>query len=353
MTSDNQAKLLDQLSIDYPIIQLPLHDADSAELIAEVANHGGLGTLAAGFLSAAELRDRLDEISALTDRSFAVNLFANVQKDEDSEGMTRALNRISPVFEGSDIALTTLLSREGRLTDLDTMLDVIFEYNVSAVSFSLGVPSDEILSRIKERGITIIGHATHMLEALFWEEKGADIIYLQGLEASGIRDTFLGDPMDVAQPALTLIAQANDNLTVPYIIGGGLVNKTHIDTAFALGAPAVGLATAFLMSHESGADELYKNALSYANEFDIKITREWSGYPARVVVNWGLRQLQALEGEPARFPAQYFLTHPMMEDKAPEDRAQFRALWANVNAPFAERLPVRQLMTELLGVEYS
>ena len=63
-------------TLDVPIVLAPLAGGPSTpELTAAVRDAGGLGFLAAGYLTADALRERMDETRALTTRPFGVNLF--------------------------------------------------------------------------------------------------------------------------------------------------------------------------------------------------------------------------------------------------------------------------------------
>jgi len=58
-----------------------------------------------------------------------------------------------------------------------------------------------------------------------------------------------------------------------------------IAAALALGAGAVQMGTAFLTCDEAGIPEAYKAAIIGAREHDTRITRAFSGRPARGIVN--------------------------------------------------------------------
>ena len=61
---------------DIPVVLAPLAGGPSTpELAAAVSNAGGLGFLASGYLSAAELADRRRRLDELTGRPSGVNLF--------------------------------------------------------------------------------------------------------------------------------------------------------------------------------------------------------------------------------------------------------------------------------------
>ena len=66
--------ILERLSV--PIVLAPLAGGSSTpELTAAVSNAGGLGFLAAGYLTASALKERLDQARALTGAPLGVNVF--------------------------------------------------------------------------------------------------------------------------------------------------------------------------------------------------------------------------------------------------------------------------------------
>lgn len=340
--------LTQMLGIRYPIIQAPLSDYDSVGLIAAISNEGGLGSLAGGFLSLKALEEKIKAVKQKTTKPFLVNLFSGVGRQEDREGYKNALARLKPLYESSQISMQTLMKESGRLAPLDQVVNLLEKEEIKAVSFSLGIPPSSILTALKKRKICIIGHATHMLEALLWQERGADIIYLQGSEAAGLRQTFLDQPERVSQPALTLTEQAKRTLSLPVIIEGDFYRGAHLKLALQTGAHGVALGTAFLLSNESSLSEAAKTLIKQSNEFDQKLSREWTGHPARVIVNDGVRKLQELVGKPARFPQQYFLTHPLKELYKPHEAFQAQPLWVGKNAPYMPQISVKELFRSLL-----
>ena len=69
-------KVTDLLNIKYPIIQAPMAGGVStSELVAAVSNHGALGMVGAGYLTADQMREQIREIKKVTSKSFGVNLF--------------------------------------------------------------------------------------------------------------------------------------------------------------------------------------------------------------------------------------------------------------------------------------
>jgi NAD(P)H-dependent flavin oxidoreductase YrpB (nitropropane dioxygenase family) len=70
-----------RLGVRLPIIQAPMAGGVStARLTAAVSEAGGLGSVAGGLLAPDDLRVAIRDVRALTDRPFAVNLFASLPK---------------------------------------------------------------------------------------------------------------------------------------------------------------------------------------------------------------------------------------------------------------------------------
>jgi NAD(P)H-dependent flavin oxidoreductase YrpB (nitropropane dioxygenase family) len=66
--------LCDRLGIQLPIVQAPIGSAATPELVAAVANAGGLGMLALTWVTVPQAVDRIRRVRQLSDRPFGVNL---------------------------------------------------------------------------------------------------------------------------------------------------------------------------------------------------------------------------------------------------------------------------------------
>src|SRR4051812_29513884 len=63
--------------VDHPIVQAPMGGGvGTPDLVAAVSNAGALGSLAGGYLSAAQIAEAAAAVRVRTDRPFAINLFA-------------------------------------------------------------------------------------------------------------------------------------------------------------------------------------------------------------------------------------------------------------------------------------
>jgi nitronate monooxygenase len=75
--SNDRTDFVARLDLKGPIIQAPMAGgATTPELVAAVSNAGALGSLGGAYLTPAELEAAIQRIKRLTDRPFAVNLFA-------------------------------------------------------------------------------------------------------------------------------------------------------------------------------------------------------------------------------------------------------------------------------------
>jgi nitronate monooxygenase len=124
-----------------------------------------------------------------------------------------------------------------------------------------------------------------------------------------------------------------------------------IAAALVLGASAVQIGTAFLTCEEAGIPDAYKQAILSAREHETRLTRAFSGRPARGIVN---RFMTEVEAEALReadailpFPLQNALTRPLRAAAAKQGRAEFLSLWAGQGVRMARREKAAELVARL------
>jgi len=223
------------------------------------------------------------------------------------------------------------------------------ETGASVFSFTFGIPPQSAIETAKSRGMMVMGTATNAREAVELERCGADAVVAQSAEAGGHRGTFAGDFETGMIGAIALIPLLVDSVRVPVVASGGIMDGRGIAAALVLGASAVQLGTAFLTADEAGIPDAYKDAILNARETDTRITRAFSGRPARGIRN---RFLKAFENEKNRetvlpFPLQNALTRPMRAAAAKQGRSEFLSLWAGQGLGLARRLPASEIMRAL------
>src|SRR5207302_8925847 len=134
------------------------------------------------------------------------------------------------------------------------------------------------------------------------EKSGVDAVVTQGSEAGGHRGSFGSDFASGMVGSISLVPQVVDAVGVPVIASGGIMDGRGIAAALALGASAVQMGTAFLTCHEAGIAEVYKDAILKAHEQDTRVTRAFSGRPARGIVNRAMVEIDGAAGEGSILP---------------------------------------------------
>src|SRR4051794_21516994 len=147
------------------IVLAPMAGGPSTpELAAAVSNAGGLGFLAAGYLTAATLEEQIAKTRELTDRPFGVNLFVP-----------------GPPHPAEVYREYVADLGEPRYHDDDYPAKLALVADVEVVSFTFGCP--EVLDRVKTPWVTV----TNPEEASEAVEAGAKGVIAQGAEAGGHR----------------------------------------------------------------------------------------------------------------------------------------------------------------------
>ena len=348
--------LTERFDIRLPIIQAPMTGGPGTpQLAAAVANAGGLGALAGGYLQPEALRQSIAELRALTDRPFLVNLPATLPANIDTARVTRAQQLLAPYR--AELGLPELSGSLPEPPSLLELLDVVLEEQVAAVSFVFGLPDRVCLDVLREAGIVVLGTATHLLEAIVLEESGAvDFIIAQGAEAGGLRATFIGQPEQGQVGTLTLVPLLSKHVAVPIIAAGGIMDGRGIAAARVLGAAGVQMGTAFLACPESGAHAAYKALLRQGSEIATVISRVFTGRGGRLLRNRLVDELRACESEWPGFPLQLWLTADLRRVAAERGLIDFMPLWAGQGCHLCEEQPAAFLLerwmeqaTALLG----
>jgi len=215
-------------------------------------------------------------------------------------------------------------------------------------SFTFGIPDRDSMSRLKSRGILILGTATTVEEARQLELAGVDAVAAQGAEAAAHRGTFLDSFESSMVPTLDLVRASVSAVRVPVIATGGLMDGRDIVAALKAGASAAQLGTAFLACPESGASEAYKRAILAAKEDTTVVTKAFSGRPARGLKNAFIASLDGREDTILPYPLQNALTRTMRTAAAQQGLADYLSLWAGRGVTRACAMPAGDLVARLL-----
>lgn len=344
MANDNP--LLKLLAIEHPIIQGPLGGGPSRpELVAAVSNAGGLGSLGAAYMTPEQITDAIRSIRALTSRPFNVNLFAGGWSERDDCNAGPMLAVLGEIHR--KLGIPPPVPPTAAPDPFPAQLRAVLEARPPIFSFTFGIPDQDAMFRLKSRGILIAGTATTVEEARKLEQAGVDAIVAQGAEAGAHRGTFLDSFESSMVPTLQLVRSTVSSVHVPLIATGGLMDGRDIVAAMKAGALAGQLGTAFLPCPESGASDVYKQAILATKEDTTAITRAFSGRPAR-----GLRNafMASVDGPDLAipYPLQNSLTRPMRTAAAQQGLHDYLSLWAGQGVARARAMPAGELVALLV-----
>ena len=343
--------LTKRMGMTHPIIQAPLAGGgDTPALVAAVCNAGGLGFIGAAYLTPEQIGEASRQVRARTSQPFGINLFTPLPAPALPKDPKPALERIAPFF--SELGLPPPVVPAPPADSFGAKLAAALDGGAAVFSFTLGILPKEVIEAIKSRGMFLIGTATTVEEAIALEKAKVDAVVAQGSEAGGHRATFGADFDSSMVGTISLVPQVVDAVTVPVIASGGIMDGRGIAAALALGASAVQLGTAFLTCDEAGVPEAYKEAILKARENETRLTRAFSGRPARGIVNRFVMEFEESDAASAilPFPLQNDLTRPLRAAAAKLGRADFLSLWAGQGVRLAQRRMAEQLI-ECLAIE--
>lgn len=346
-----ETELTRRLGIALPILQAPMAGGgDTPELVAAVGRAGGMGSIGCAYLTAPQIGAAASSVRSRYSSGFGVNLFAPTPAGQLPDDPGPALQRVAPYY--AELGLPAPGIPEGGGFVFDEQLEAALDSGASLFSFTFGVMAPTIVEAARSRGMYVMGTATNVAEAVLLERSGVDAVVAQGSEAGGHRGTFSGTSDEGMIGLAALVPQMVSAVRVPVIASGGIMDGRGIAAALVLGAAAVQLGTAFLTTPEAGIPQVYKDAILQAKDCDTRITRAFSGRPARGISN---RFLEAYAdtsqtSEILPFPYQNALTRPLRAAASRQGKSGFLSLWAGQGVGLARVMPAERL-TELLAQE--
>jgi len=212
------------LGINLPVLQAPMAGVQGSALAVAVSNAGGLGALPCAMLGPDALRQELAAIRAQTDRPFNVNFFCHTPPvpDDAREAAWRAA--LAPAYAEFGIDPAAIPAGPGRRPFDAETAELLAAFAPPVVSFHFGLPSPELLARVRGWGAKVLSSATTVEEARWLEAHGVDAVIAQGLEAGGHRGHFLSDDLTRQMGTFALLPQIVAAVRVPVIAAGGIAD---------------------------------------------------------------------------------------------------------------------------------
>ena len=330
--------MLTTLQLTNHIIQAPMAGVTTPKFVAACCEAGVLGFIGAGYLNGNQTAEQIQQVKKLTNRPFGVNLFVQEEPQINVSVLQEARMALQPIYEELQITdVPTVTSKEV----FEGQVEAILAEKVPVVSFTFGLPSQEVMQRLRDNGAYLIGTATTLEEALAVEKHGFDAVVLQGSEAGGHRGSFL-EPIQLI-PLRQLVREVKPHMTIPIIAAGGIMHKQHIDEVIALGASFVQIGTALMTADECEVNVLHKEAILQSKQAQTCITKAFTGKPARGLVNDFTERLK--DAVVAPYPLQHHLTLKIRQISGQTNRPQYLSLWMGENSYLAKEGSVQHIIS--------
>ena len=262
MAQKFKTKITEMLGIEHPIICGGMQWISRAEIVAEVANAGGIGFITAESLETPQdLREEIKKIRDLTDKPFGINL------------------SMVPEFGLPERTLK--------------FCDVVVEEGVKVVE-TAGRSPEPLMPKLKAGGVKVIHKLTSVKHALSAQRLGVDAVTMIGFGSGG----HIGND-NVA--SFILLPKAVAALDIPVIAGGGICNGRGFLGALAMGAEAVLMGTAFMMTQECPVHQNIKDRLVETKETDTALLLTTISNPIRCMRNKLADECLLIESQGASF----------------------------------------------------
>lgn len=334
---------LTNLGLSIPVIAAPMAGgATTPAMVIAAARAGGLGLLAAGYKTAESLQAQISAVQS-EPIPFGVNVFAPNPVPitvASYRAYAAAVQREADRFE---ISLPT-----EPIDDDDAFgakVDVLLSNPVPLVSFTFGIPSDDVIRALQKTGTTIVQTVTSAQEAELAAAAGVDMLAVQASVAGGHSGTLtpgrIPDPIRITD----LITQVNSRVSLPVIAAGGLATPEDVAAVLRAGAEAVAVGTALLRADESGASATHRAALTDPARTQTVITRAFTGRPARGLRNAFIDEFEALA--PLGYPAIHHLTSPLRKAAAAAGESDLVHLWAGTGYRHTRQESTAEILTHL------
>ena len=330
-----------------PLIQAPMAGVQGPALAIAVAGAGGLGSIPAAMLDAARLEQDMRATRAGTNGAFNVNFFCHTPPVPDAQAEQNWRDALSPYYAEAGLDITKIGQGPGR-NPFDEMSCALVEaLRPAVVSFHFGLPDASFVARVKAAGALVLSSATTVAEARWLEEHGADAIIAQGTEAGGHRGMFLTHDIN-AQPGLfALLPQVVDAVSVPVIAAGAIADGRGIAAAFALGADAVQIGTAYLRTPEATTSAIHRAALAHGRDDETRLTNLFTGRPARGLLNRVMRDLGPISDKAPAFPLATTAIVPLRAHAEKQGSSDFTPLWSGQAGALAREEGAKALTEQL------
>ena len=326
----------------HPIVLAPLAGGPATPaLAAAVSEAGGLGFLAAGYRTAAEMRADIRELRERTDNAFGVNVFVPGEAHVDERALQDYVERLGD--EASRYGAGVGEPRDND-DDWEAKLVALEEEAVAVISFTFGCPAPNVFAALRNAGSEVWVTVTDVDEARSAAGAGVDALVLQGIEAGGHRASFVDRDDPEGLSTLVLLGLVGAELGLPLVAAGGITDGAALAAVLAAGATAAQIGTGFLRADEAGTHPAHRAAL--ATETETALTRAFTGRLARGLVNRFL--VEHSSEAPSAYPHVHHATALLRAEARRRGDADGFNLWAGQAHRLAVAAPAAEIVCMLV-----
>lgn len=254
--------ITEMFGIKYPIICGAMMWLCKPELCAAISNAGGMGNVtAANYDTEEDFRAAIHETRKLTDKPFMVGV-------------------------------TILPSVRITAEHYKMYLRVCAEEQVAGVEVS-GAPVDkacgmEYIEKLKKAGVKLFHKVGAVRHAVHAEKAGYDGIYAAGIEEGG-------HPLDDDVTSMVLTPRIIEEVKLPVVTVGGMVNGKSLAAALMLGAQGIMMASRFMATKECNIHDNIKNELIKRKEYETALICKSIHLQARALKNKNVEAVLQVE----------------------------------------------------------
>ncbi|YAL82138.1 NAD(P)H-dependent flavin oxidoreductase [Dermacoccaceae bacterium W4C1] len=339
---------MDLARLAVPVLAAPMAGGISTPaLVHAVGEAGGLGFLAAGYRTPAQVGEQIAQTRALGDHPFGVNVFVPATGDPtvylaEVSGYAYALKPVAERF-GSAVPQPDWDDTD----QYEAKIDLLAGDPVAVVSFTFGCPSTAVVERLHTAGSHVVITVTDADEALAAARAGADALCVQAAAAGGHRGTHSVTAIPNDLSLMELIREVASVSRLPLIAAGGITEAKQVSLARQVGADAVQVGTALLLCPEAGTSDTHRAGLVQERFDHTVLTRAYSGRLGRGLSNAFAREFDRLA--PPCFPVVDQLSKPLRAAAGAAADPDWVNLWAGTGWRSARAVPAAQVIAALAG----
>jgi nitronate monooxygenase len=322
--------------------------SQGSELAIAVSNAGGLGSLPGTMLAPEGMRAELQAIRAATDQPFNVNFFCHAPPAAQATREAAWREFLAPYFREYGIDPREGSGGGSRTPFSAAAADALEPFKPKVVSFHFGLPSADLVARVKSWGSKVLSSATTVEEAVWLEQRGVDAIIAQGAEAGGHRGIFLSQDLTTQVGTFALLPQVVKAVRVPVIAAGGIADAAGVAAALSLGAAGVQLGTVYLLCPEAKTSAVHRAALKSQHASHTAITNVFTGRPARGIMNRLMAELGPINDAAPAFPLAADALAPLRKKAESLGSGDFSPMWAGQNTSGCKEISAAELTRALI-----